>query len=259
MRTKGLIIALALVLAGVSAVLAARYVSSARTEVASSSRPVEVLVAQEDIPRGLSAEELIAKKMIALQEVPQRFVAAGAISSSRAIDGQVLSAPLTKGEQVTSARFEVPSAAGLAYSVSKDQVAIAISVDEVRGISQLVSPGDRVAIFATFEEAGKNKEDTTKLLLSEAKVLAMGGNMSSRPAVKQGEGEGEEEGGGAFAGGDKNQQENVPHVMTLAVTAEQAEKLVFAEETGRIWVALLPATAEDAPSTPGQTIRTVLR
>ena len=185
MRTKVLIIVVALVLAGIAAVLAARYVNSARTEVASDSRPVEVLVAQEDIPRGMAAEELISKKMIALEEVPQRFVAAGAISTARAIEGQVLSAPLTKGEQVTSARFELPAAAGLAFSVPKDQVAIAIPVDAVRGISQLVRPGDRVTVFATFEPGPNGTEDLTKMLLKEAKVVAVGGNLSAQEAAEQ--------------------------------------------------------------------------
>ena len=252
MRTKVLIIVVALVLAGVAAALAARYVSSARTEVASASKPVEVLVAQEDLPRGLTAEELIAKKMISLEEVPQRFAAAGAISSERAIEGQVLSAPLSRGEQVTAARFELPSAAGLAYSVPKDLLALAIPVDEVRGISQLVRPGDRVAVFATFEEGSDGGEDITKLLLNEARVIAMGGSMSTQAAANE-----QAESGGPLGGGEANP--DAPRVMTIAVTPADAEKLIFAQETGKVWVGLLPATADAAPTATGQTLRTVFK
>lgn len=252
MRTKAIIILLALVLAGVATVLAVRYVNSARQEVAAGSEPVEVLVAQEDIPRGLSAEELIAKKMIALEKIPRRYVAADAVSSPRAIEGQVLNTPLSKGEQVTTARFSVPSAAGLAYSVPKDQVAIAIPVDEVRGISRLVRPGDRVAVFVTLENGPENEGDVTRLLLPEAKVVAIGGSLSSEAAAQT---QGEERSGGAFGGAQAGQ--DAPRVMTLSVPPADAEKLIFAEETGRVWITLLPATADAAPSAPGRSLKTI--
>lgn len=250
MRSKLIIIVLALALAGVAAVLAMRYVSSARTEVASTSEPVEILIAQEDIPRGLAAEELIAKKMIVLEKVPQRFVAAGAISSVRAIEGQVLATPLSKGEQLTAARFAVPSAAGLAYSIPKEYVAIAIPVDEVKGISGLVKPGDHVAVFATFAPGPKGEVNITKILLADAKVLAMGGSLSAETAPEATQ----SKGGLSSATRSENAAANT---MTLSVSAADAEKLVFAEETGKVWVTLLPATAEEPPSAPGQTIRTV--
>lgn len=255
MRTRLLIIVLALVLAGVAAVLAMRYVTSARTEVASGSQPVEILVAQEDIPRGLAAEELIAKKMVTLEKVPQRFVAAGAISSSRAIEGQVLSTPLTRGEQLTSARFALPSAAGLAYSIPKEYVAVAIPVDEVKGISGLVKPGDHVAIFATFAPGPNGEENITKMLLEDAKVLAMGGNLTAEAAASQ---QKEPESGGTLAASRTDEAASA-HTMTLSVSAADAEKIVFAEETGKVWVTLLPATSETAAEAPGQTIRTVFK
>lgn len=257
MRTKAIVIVIALVLAGVATALAVNYINSARSEVASSSEPIEVLVAKEDIPRGLAAEELIAKEMIVLEEVPQRYVAADAISSVRAIEGQVLNTPLSKGEQVTTARFSVPSAAGLAYSVPSDQVAIAIPVDEVRGLSRLVRPGDRIAVFVTLDNAPEDKGgalgEITRLLLPEAKVVAMGGKLTAEQTVQTTEED--QGGGGAF--GAANEESDAPRVMTLSVTPQDAEKLIFAEETGSVWVTLLPATAQEAPSAPGRSLQTL--
>lgn len=255
MRTKAIIIIVALLLAGVATVLAVNYINSARTEVAESSEPIEVLVAQEDIPRGLSAEELAAAEMIALEEVPQRYVAADAISSARAIEGQVLNTPLSKGEQVTSARFSLPSAAGLAYSVPSDHVAIAIPVDEVRGISGLVRPGDRVAVFVTLEDGPEEGEgdDLTRLLIAEAKVVAMGSALTAETATTPTD----DDDGGALTG--SNRQTEAPSVMTLSVTPSDAEKLIFGEEVGSVWVTLLPATAETPPTTPGRSLQTLFQ
>lgn len=255
MRTKVIVIVVALALGGVAAVLAAKYVSSARTQVAADSKPVEVLVAQEDIPRGLSSEELIAKKMIAIEEVPQRFVAAGAISSARAIEGQVLSAPLSQGEQVTVSRFAVPSAAGLAYSIPKEQIAIAIPVDEVKGISGLVRPGDHVAVFATFAPGPNGEENVTRILLRDAKVLAMGGSLTAEELPEGDSGSGK----GTLSATSRQQTQTVARTMTLSVAPADAEKLVFAEETGKVWVTLLPTTADGMPAAPGQTIKTVFK
>lgn len=254
MRTKAIIIVIALILAGVATVLAVNYINSARSEVAASSEPIEVLVAQEDIPRGAAAEELIAGGMIALEQVPQRYVAADAISSERAIEGQVLNTPLSKGEQVTTARFSLPSAAGLAYSVPADQVAIAIPVDEVRGISGMVRPGDRVAVFVTIESADEAEEaeegaKVTRLLIPEAKVVAMGTALTSEPVAQTTQGE-----GGAIVTGSREEPE-APSVMTLAVPPADAEKLIFSEEVGSVWVTLLPATVEIGPTAPGRSLQ----
>lgn len=253
MRTRIAILVAALALGGIAAVLAVQYLSAARSDIAAESKPVEVLVAQEDIPRGLPAEELVSKKLVKLEQVPQRFVSAGAISSAKALEGQVLSSPLSQGEQLTSARFQVPSTAGLAYSVPREYLALAIPVDEVRGISRLVKPGDRVAIYGTFSPGPKGEKDYTKLLLAEARVLAMGGNLSDIPS------EDDEKGSGGLSVSRTSGSNTAPSTMTLAVTASEAERLVFAEETAKVWVALLPATAEEPPSSSGQNIKTVFR
>lgn len=254
MRTKAIIIVIALALAGVATALAVNYINSARSEVAASSEPIEVLVAQEDIPRGAAAEELIAGGMIVLEEVPQRYVAADAISSERAIEGQVLNTPLSKGEQVTAARFSFPSAAGLAYSVPADQVAIAIPVDEVRGISGMVCPGDRVAVFVTIKSPEDDVEDVkiTRLLIPEAKVVAMGAALTAEPQTQR---QAEDDAGALVS--DNRDEAKAPSVMTLAVPPSDAEKLIFSEEEGSVWVVLLPATAETVPTAPGRSLQTL--
>jgi len=254
MRTKLVIVVVALLLGGVAAVMAVRYLSSARTEIASGSKPVEILVAKEDIPRGITAEELIAKKMVSLEQVPQRFVAAGAISTPRAIEGEVLSTPLTRGEQLTTSRFQVPSDAGLAYSIPRAFLAIAIPVDDVKGISGLVRPGDHVAVFATFESGPDGGADVTKLLISDAKVLAMGGSLTAEDSGTSTQGKQK-----TALAASRSDEKSAPRTMTLAVRAKEAEKIVFAEEVGKVWVTLLPATSDAAPSAPGTTIKTIFR
>lgn len=254
MRSRIFILIVALALGGVAAVMAANYLNDARSDIEADGEPVSVLVAVEDIPRGLSSEELLARELIVLEEMPRRFVAAGAVSSERALEGQVLAAPLTAGEQVTRSRFEYPSSAGLAYSIPGDYMAIAIPVDEVDGVAGLVKPGDHIALYVTFSPGPDGEVDLTKLLISDAKVLASGGALRSESVT-------EEEDSGGLMSTSRSQSTSTdtaaPRTLTIAVSAADAERVVFAEETGEVWCALLPATAVEPPVGDGQTIMTV--
>ena len=251
MRIRIVILVVALLLGGLAAVMAARYLTSARSEIEAESQPIEVLVAQEDIPRGLPAEELLAKDLIVLQEIPQRFVAAGAISSEKALEGRVLAAPLSSGEQVTSSRFQLPSTAGLAYSIPAEFMALSIPVDEVKGVSGLVKPGDHVALYVSF---GQDENAITRLLVPDVKVLAVGARLTGESDVPNDTG-----GGGLTATRQEREETLDTRTMTLAISSVDAERIVFAEEEGRVWCALLPATAQEIPVGTGQTLQTIFK
>lgn len=259
MRTRIIIVIVALVLGGAAAILAAGYLRGARTEIEAQSEPVKVLVAKEDLPRGLTAEDLVARKLIAEQEVPRRFVPAGAVSSARTLEGMVLAVPLSAGEYVTQGRFQFPGTAGLAYSVPEDYVALSLPVDAVRGVAGLVKPGDHVVVYATVETAkkGQAKVKTTKLLIAKARVLAVGASLGVEATAEDGQAQGVFNGGSGGSGGSEEQV--IPSNITLALAADDAEKVVFCEEAGSVWLALLPATSTGGPKTPGQTDLTVFK
>ncbi|MRS12809.1 MAG: Flp pilus assembly protein CpaB [Actinobacteria bacterium] len=259
MRSKVIILIVALVLGGIAAVLAARYLSQARSTIEAESEPVEVLVAQQDIPRGMSAEELFAQDLIVIEEVPQRFVASGAVSSEKALEGRVLADPLSAGEQVTRGRFELPSTAGLAYSIPSELMALSIPVDEVQGVSGLVKPGDHVALYVTFDPDDRlGTPAITKLILKDAKVLAVGAALRSESTDEENADTG---GGGALNATrqDETQQSLNAITLTLALSADEAEQIVFCEENGSVWAALLPATGQEVPDTPGRTLQNIFQ
>jgi len=256
MRIKIILLIIALVLGGFAAVMAARYLDDARTNIEAEGEPVEVLVAQEDIPRGLSAEELLAKDMIALQEVPQRYVAAGAVSSEKSIEGMVLAVPLSAGEQVTSSRFQLPDTAGLAYSVPEGYVALSIPVDEVTGVSGMVKSGDHVALIAHFddEQPAGYEPPVSRVLVKDAKVLAVEGTVRSATTEEEADG-----GGGLGATASRSGDTLDARTFTLAVSVVDAERIIFAVEEGTIYATLLPATGADLPATAGAMLNNILQ
>lgn len=258
MRTKVVILIVALAFGGLAAVFAARYLTDARSTIEAEGEPIEVLVAQEDIPRGVSAEELLAKELIVLEEVPRRFVAAGAISSKKALEGRVLADPLSAGEQVTDGRFELPSTAGLAYSIPAELMALSIPVDEVQGVSGLVKPGDHVALFVTFDADERTGTPAiTKLILKDAKVLAVGAALRSESNADE-----QEDGGGGALNTTRNDNEEAElnvRTLTLALSVTDAEHIVFCEENGSVWAVLLPATGQAVADTPGCTLTNIFQ
>ena len=159
MRSRLVIIIVALVLGGVAAILAANYLDSARSRIVAESEPVEVLVAAEDIPRGLSAEDLIERELLVIREIPAQFVSSNAVSSERAIRDQILALDMAEGEQVTDASFQYPADVGIAYTIPEGHLALTIPSDEIRGVAGFIKPGDRVSVIASLDGGNMYDKD----------------------------------------------------------------------------------------------------
>lgn len=259
MRSRIVIIVAALVMGGLAAMLAAGYLNSARLRLDAQAQPVEVLVANEDIPRGTSSADLFAKKLVSVEQIPRQFVAAGAISSERAVDGQVLSVPLTSGEQLTAGRFQYPSQAGLAYSVPDNYLAVSIPVDKVSSVSGLVRPGDQVAVLGTVGgSSGDPKSISTRVIVPKARVLAVGADSG---AGTQSTTDSQQSSG--LLGAASRTQDSAINAVTLALSPSDAEKVVFVANVGEgkgdrsLWVALLPVKAASVQQTRGRTSATI--
>ena len=243
MRSKVLIIVLALVLGGLAAVFAATYLRSARTDIAAQNQPIEVLVATQDLPRGLTTDELVQRKLVERRQIPQQFVSADAVSSTRALENQVLAVSVGAGEQITKSKFAYPQEAGLAYTVPADLVAISAGIDPVSGVSGLVKPGDYVMVYATLKGARTGAQQTM-VLIPRARVLAMGATTGVQTAQAEASGGG----GGALSGRSQSAaQGDVPGTLTLALTTDEAARLTFAQEEGTTRFALLPANGSKLP------------
>lgn len=252
MRSKVLIAAVAIMLGGIAAFTAFAYLNGIQRAAEAGSRMTDVLVAAQDIPRGTSASDLLASGAAVVKKMPLRYVPEGAMSSLTGVTDRVLAVPVTSGEVLTSARFQYPSEAGLAFNVPPGLVAVTVPVDDARGVAGLVKPGDRVAVLITVASRD-GKGDQTGYAVPGTKVLAVG-----RSTGAEAEGPRSTSGGGGALSGDGDKTE-VSNTITLAVSANDAEKVVFAAEAGRLWLALLPTTESAAASATVQSAATVLR
>jgi Flp pilus assembly protein CpaB len=291
MKLRVVLIIVAVIIAGVAVFAVMMYISNIRKTADQEVEKIEVLVAAENIQKETFVDILIGSEKIALEPIPRKYLAEGVLTSLDNYKGYVTVAPISKGEQITSTRFAKPEQIGLAFNIPKDMVAISIPVDEVIGVSNLINIGDMVNVIATFkpqeqeeeeEEAagtpasvettaetetttvsippeeseefpGEVKEPITKTLLWNVEVLYVG----TRVTVMVTE---EERGAVANVTFTESKREETTmevETVTLAVSPEDSEKLVFTEEMGYVWLALAPADGVEEKETPGRTYKNI--
>jgi len=265
MRLRIILLIIAIILGVVAVVAVISYISSIRTSVEEEVEKVEVLVATQNIPKETPVETIIAADAVTTEAIPRKYLADGVLTTLDNYKGYVTAAPINKGEQITSTKFVKPEQIGLAFMIPSDMVAISIPVDEVIGVSNLINVGDKVNVIATFsppgEEAAGAAEETlaeevviekeiTKTLLWNVEVLYVG----TRIVIVE-----EEEEAGGILGGETKKEIKASDIrtVTLAVTPEDSEKLVFTEEMGSVWLALLPVDGIERIETPGRTLDSI--
>lgn len=131
-----------------------------------------VLVAAKDILEMQTVDDT----MLQIEERPMEYVQPGALENPEDAVGLVAAAPLKKGEQVLVTKLLSPGPnTGLSHQVAPGKRAVTIPVDDVRGVSKLIRPGDRVDLLTAIDSgAGATRKTEVKTLLQDIPVLATG-------------------------------------------------------------------------------------
>lgn len=145
-------------------------------------------------------------------------------SEVESIIGRKLSRSVRKGEVLTVYDLQLEGGArvGLAGLIPMDYRAISIAVDATSSVTGLVKPGDIVDIIGTFKfpemKSDKGLDTITLTLLQGVVVLATGTELKN---VRSAE------------GGKKSYS-----TVTLQLTPDEAEMIVFASQKGRLTLSL---------------------
>jgi pilus assembly protein CpaB len=172
----------------------------------------ELVVATKDLPMGakITAEDL------RLVDFPEKAAPTGSFPSIDQVLERSVVQPILKDEPVVAGRVTEPGAGvGLAPKIPEGMRAVAISVNQVSGVSGFLLPGSKVDVLLTATPMNEEGRATTTVLenleiISTAHKIEADAN--GRP-------------------------ENVP-VVNLLVTPEQAELLTLASAEGRIQLVL---------------------
>ena len=183
-----------------------------------------VVVATEDIKEF----EVIDESKLQQIERPSEFVEPSALDNPVDAVGQLALAPIKKGEQVLDTKLVLPGkSTGLSMQVSPGKRAVTVPVDEIRGVSKLINPGDRVDIVAAVDDGkGVNKIKKIRTMLQDVPVLATGQSIVDNLPIK------------IIKGDEDNYEVHNLRVskeyktLTLEVSPSDAQVLFFLQASG---------------------------
>lgn len=162
---RTLILIVAVVVGALAAFGLYNYVDGLEEQAYERAERVEVWVVSEPIPKGTSADIAISQQLISKRMIPVDFRPTSFISDPTGeLSGLVAVTDLAVNAIVVEGNFVAPSVAttGITNRLEEDGlVTFTLSVDQVRGVAGMLSPGDDVNIMVTrpFELQGGTGPD----------------------------------------------------------------------------------------------------
>lgn len=216
------------ILAFLSALFATLYLYDIGQQNKSMFESVKVVVANQRIEQGKIIDDSMIKEKI----VPKQYAQPKYISSIKEFyinDEPVYISivPFEEGEQITTSKISsVTSGFGLANTIPNDKKAITLLFNnqEVNGI---ISSGSKVDLISIVEYEAKNHqyEEASCVVAQNLLVLAVGNDIIGTAKNSK---------------EDMNVSVNTP--VTIAVSIEDAQKIILAQEKGILKIALRPTS-----------------
>jgi pilus assembly protein CpaB len=242
MRRRVTGIVASLLLASLGTLLLVAYVQSARNEAVAGERMVDVLVVTDAIDKGTKAADI--EESVAVRQVPGKVKADGAIDDVDDLNDELVAAiELVPGEQVVSTRFVTRQAAARG-DVPEGLQEVTVPLEPARAVGGRLSAGDTVGVFLSFDpfeidREGDKTPNTSHLELH--KVLVTGVQFQNTGGLGGGGGNEDE-----AEDGRPSEAPTGTFLVTIAVDAPSAEKVVFAAEHGFVWLSAEPEDADES-------------
>jgi Flp pilus assembly protein CpaB len=267
MRSRGLVVAIAVVLAVLAAVGVIVYTNQVKNS-ATTEDTVAVVVSNQDIPASTELNPLIDQGGVFKQiRVPKDALVSGAVVNLDQLRDQVTSAPILANEQIPSSRL----GQGISnlLGISPGHMALSMELDSPPGGNGHIQQGDSISVFATFSKGTPIQYKQLTDLFGKAAIAkflqdvqAAGATVSAsnlsvvvmpfdytfqlirsvkvldidNPAVDQTTGK--------SAGG------NI--VFALDLLPDEARDIVFSNNFGSLWLGLLPPDNKDGYPIQGE-------
>jgi pilus assembly protein CpaB len=221
----------ALLLLVVGTVVLLAYVHGADSRALAGVRKVDVLVADELIPEGTTADQLAG--MVRTETVPAKTAVDGRVRDLEALVGRVATVDLLPGEQLLTGRFARPEdiRPPVSVEVPAGLQEVSVLLEPARAVGGRLAAGDTVGVY--LSQVSTDGTAQTSGVLHRVLVTQVQGAPTA-PAPD------------AAAGTDTAAAAAPAEslMVTLAITARDVETVVFGAEHGTLWLSLEPEGAE---------------
>lgn len=196
----------------------------------------DIVVAGQDIAPGTAInDEAIKKGLVKTIPWPKNSIPAGAFSSTQQVIGKVNRVKILANEPILESRL-AGEGAGLTVRLEAGKRALALSVNEIVGVSGFIVPDDRVdLILTTIPVGGQADAKVSKIVMQNKRVLSVAQSTEQKDGKPQ-----------------------LARSITLELTPEETEKLTLASSEGQIVLALRGLGDEAETKTIGSNKRDLL-
>ena len=193
------------------------YTTGIESRIKSQQELLSTLIVAQPIPVGTSLGTAFSSGLIQIMEVPRQSLPPFAITSvNDSNEALVALNELHTGQLVTTPNFGEKATNTSALKVPQGMLAVTVMIGEPEKVGSFLQPGSEIAIFGTRE--GTSGVRITSVLLPQITVLAIGNQIH------------------ADTSGQVPVTSSV--LITVAVTPEQALKLIHATRTENLYFAL---------------------
>jgi pilus assembly protein CpaB len=218
----------ALVLALVGTVVLVAYARGADQRAMAGLSTVPVLVVDQPVAAGTPAEDL--GDLVRTEQLPAKAAVDGRVTDLGELAGQVATVDLQPGEQLLAARFagadDLQTPGTVAAPAGAQEVSVLL--EPQRAVGGRLAAGDTVGVLVSLDEPAATHVVLHRVLVTQVQ----GAPLPTEPS---------DDVDTASAG---SPAPAASLMVTLAVTAEQAEGVVFGAEHGTLWLSLEPAGAD---------------
>jgi pilus assembly protein CpaB len=217
----------AVLLAIVGVVAVVLYANGADQRAIASAQPRTVFISTQAVAAGTTLNDAIAGGLIAETTLPAKSVPAGALTAVTDDNKNLLAlSEIAAGEYIQSARFGTTPQGSQAIRVPTGQIAMSLTLSDPARVGTFVAPGSHIVLYDTVAGStatGGAAQGGTHVLFEDVLVIAVG-STALAPAQPTGQ-----------ATAAQNQSGTL---VTLALTPEQAPRLVHALQNGSLYAGL---------------------
>ena len=268
MRSRGLVVVLALILATLATAGVFLYSRGVKENAIEGGDLRDVVVATVDIPANSELNDLIREDQFKVIQVPVDTLIEDPVTQISQLQNQRNSVYIFSNEQIPVARIRGGQVPGGLLSIPEGYQAITVAMDAPRAISGALTGGDDVTIYATFEDitltaftekslkkaikAASRSQPTTTTNGSESQqngqvdLPTFDATVTLVPTVQVLRVIHPTSSGGAVGQETDNPDNSASSTLQviLAMTPEDAQKFVYSMELGTTYLSLLPPEQE---------------
>jgi Flp pilus assembly protein CpaB len=166
MRSRGLVVAIAVVLAVLAAVGVIVYTNSVKNGTGADT--TSVIVSTQNIAPNTPLDPLIQSGAFEAVKVPTDTIVEGAVTDESELRGQTTASQIYANEQIPTSRLANGTSNTL--GITAGHVGLGIAVEGAAAVNGYVQNNDQIAIYETFPKGTTVTKKELKQLLAPAQI-----------------------------------------------------------------------------------------